>query len=47
MAAKKGNLNKVKELVNKSPADVSIKDPGSGVSMRDYTIIMLICVGIM
>jgi len=36
-AAKNGDLNKVKELVNESQAD--ILDASPGVSMKDYSIV--------
>ena len=44
MVAKKGDVNGVKELVDKipadkRPADVNIRDTSSGVSMKDYTIV--------
>ena len=44
MAAKKGDLNNVKELVNKipadrRPADVNIQDVSSGVSMKDCSVV--------
>ena len=40
MAAKKGELNNVKVLVNQRPADVNIQDASSGVSLKDYTIVV-------
>lgn len=39
MAAKNGELNTVKELVDKRPADINIQDRSSGVSMKNYTIL--------
>lgn len=39
MAAKKGDLNKVKELVKETPANINIQDDSFRVSIKDYTII--------
>lgn len=39
MAAKKGDLNEVKELVKETPANINIQDDSFRVSIKDYIII--------
>ena len=39
MAAKKGDLNEVKELVKEIPANINIQDDSFRVSIKDYIII--------
>lgn len=36
MAAKKGDLNEVKELVKETPANINIQDDSFRVSIKDY-----------